>query len=84
MRYPAVLKRHICSEATLAQICSSLMSASAVLVMVLGIRSLVNLDLSESEVQMSAAAVMRLSGMFVALAFVMKLWRRQALGLGSA
>jgi len=71
-----LLKRSVMADKTMAHICQIICSIVGGLVLVLGIQKLAALDLGEAELYTAMTSTLFLSGIFIALAFLCRVWRR--------
>jgi hypothetical protein len=71
-----LLKRTIVADKHVAHFCQVVCSIAAGLVLVLGIRKLAALDLTEAQLFSSMTGTLSLTGIFLALGFLCRGWRR--------
>jgi hypothetical protein len=70
-------RSRIASENTVAGACNVLCSLAACVVLVAGILRLESLELSEAQVHIGSIAVVALSGIFLIMGSIFKLWQGQ-------
>lgn len=70
------LTKTIVADQSVVRFCQAVCSVIAGLVLVLGIRRLSELELTESQLFSTMTATLALAGVFVILAFQWRAWRR--------
>ena len=73
-----LLKRKVASDKSVAHVCQIICSIAAGLVLVLGIRRLAELELTESQLFLTLIGTLLLAGLFIVLAFLCRIWRKSA------
>ncbi|GEM_PF-6615040 len=71
-----LFKRKIVADKNVAHVCQIICSIVSGLVMVLGIRRLTTLDLDEAQLYLALTGTLFLSGIFIVLAFLCRIWRK--------
>lgn len=69
------LKRTVVADKKVAHFCQVVCSIVAGLVMVFGFRKLAALDLTEQQLFSALTGTLVLAGVFIALAFLCRIWR---------
>ena len=72
------LKRTVVAERNVAHFCQIVCSIAGGLVMVLGIRRLAELDLTQAQLYTAMTGTLILAGVFIVLGFQCRAWRRAA------
>jgi hypothetical protein len=73
-----ILKRTVVADKSVAHFCQIVCSIVAGLVLVLGIRKLTTLDLTEAQLFSAMTGTLLLTGIFIVLGFLCRAWRRAA------
>jgi hypothetical protein len=72
------LKRTVVADKNVAHFCQIICSIAGGLVMVFGIRRLVELDLTEAQLYTAMTGTLFLAGVFIVLGFQCRAWRKAA------
>jgi len=72
------LKRTVAADKNVAHFCQIVCSIAGGLVMVLGIRRLAELDLTEAQLFTAMTGTLSLAGVFIVLGFQCRAWRKVA------
>jgi hypothetical protein len=73
-----ILRRTVVADKSVAHFCQIVCSIVAGLVLVLGIRKLEVLDLTEAQLFSAITSTLFLTGVFIVLGFQCRAWRRAA------